>query len=195
MELSIETSSQSTKLLQIKQGPSSLFNQGKADEAPRGRADNVLDIAAKKAEKDAVIIERLQEFTESLKASRDDRQGSSSVEYRATARQAEIARLRDTIEEKPDTRFDQDVQASTSIRYEAASVSTTRIEIDGIEAEFQSFQRVSFDGSNLTVREGSYSSIEGERDGISFSSQSASVSNLYIGALDKAPGDLLDAFA
>ncbi len=194
MELSIETSTQSAKLLQITQGPSSLFNQGRPDEPDRGRTDNVLDIAAKKAEKDAVIIERLQELSERLKIRRDDRLGGS-VEYRATARQAEIARLRDTIEDKPDTRFDQDVQASTSIRYEAASVSTTRIEIDGIEAEFQSFQRVSFDGSNLTVREGSYSSIEGERGGVSFSSQNASVSNLYIGALDQAPGDLLDAFA
>ncbi|MEP3277928.1 MAG: hypothetical protein ABJN26_17520 [Stappiaceae bacterium] len=195
MELSIQTSSQSTQLLQIQQNsPSSLFNNGKADEAAKGRPESVLDIAAKKAEKDAVIIERLQDLTDRLKSRRDDRLGNEG-DYRATARQAEIARLRDSIEEKPDARFDTDVGGSTSIRYEAASVSTTRIEIDGIEAEFQSFQRVSFDGENLTVRNGSFSNIEGERDGVSFSSQSASVSNLYIGALDKAPGDLIDAFA
>jgi len=195
MQISIETTTQSTSLL------SASFSAGgsegnKAD--PKGNAYgheigqrnghdkapavSVLEAASKKAEEDAVVISALQEAVEKGKGKdKDDKDGDKNLatveDYQKTAGKLKSA-------------LGEDDGPSANIAYESATISTTTIEaeINGetLSAQFVSFERVSYDSeTGLSARSASASSIEGDFSYGSFSHQSASVSELYAGTGDQ----------
>lgn len=189
MQISVETTTQSTSLF------SASFSNGGTEgnkPDPRGHAYgheigqrnghdkapavSVLEAASKKAEEDAVVISALQDAVEKGKDKDDEDKGDrlATVEdYQKTAGKLKAA-------------LGEEEGPSASVAYESASISTTTIEAEiggeTISAQFVSFERVSYDSeTGLSVRSASASSIEGDFSYGSFSSQSASVSELYAG--------------
>jgi hypothetical protein len=192
MQISIETTTQSASIYSSSysnDGP----ERGKAD--PKGHAYgheigqrnghhkapamNVLEAASKQAEEDAVVIATLQAAVEKGKTGDDedaDTEGALATveDYQKTAGQ-----LKAVLGEE-------DSEASASVAYESATISTTTIEAEiggeTVSAQFVSYERVSFDSeTGLSVRSASASTIEGDFDNGSFSYQNASVSELYAG--------------
>ena len=192
MQISIETTTQSTSLL------SASFSSGGADgdkSAPKGNAYgheigqrnghdkapalSVLEAASKKAEEDAVVIATLRDAVNKGKGSDEDEDGKDGAlatveDYQKTASQLKTAL------------GEEDTGPSASIAYESATISTTTIEAEiggeTLSAQFVSFERVSYDSeTGFSARSASASSIEGDFGYGSFSSQSASVSELYAG--------------
>lgn len=180
MQISIETTTQSTSLLAASfQGTGSSLQKSDADEGkpPKDTAVNLLEAASQKAEEDAVVIAALREAVEDGKnEDEDDKDGALATveDYQKTAGQIAAA-------------LGEDAPASaSSIAFESATISTTTIEAEiggeTISAQFVSFERVSYDNeTGLSVRSASASTIEGDFAYGSFSHQSASVSELYAG--------------
>ncbi|XYK82578.1 MAG: hypothetical protein ROO70_10295 [Labrenzia sp.] len=183
MQISIETTTQSTSLLSASfQGsgnPSAKqeAEDGKPDQPPEDTAVSLLEAASQKAEEDAVVIAALREAVEDGKeGDEDDKDGALATveDYQKTAGQLKSALGEDGS------------VSSASLAYESATISTTTIEaeIDGetLSAQFVSFERVSFNSeTGLSVRSANASTIEGDFDNGSFSFQSAAVSELYAG--------------
>jgi hypothetical protein len=189
MQISIETTTQSTSLYTASFSAGGSENN-KAD--PKGNAYgheigqrnghdkapavSVLEAASKKAEEDAVVISALQEAVEKGKGKDEEDKDKSLAtveDYQKTA-----GKLKAALGEEEDP--------ASSVNYESATVSTTTIEAEiggeTLSAQFVSFERVSYDSeTGLSVRSASASTIEGEFGYGSFSSQSASVSELYAG--------------
>lgn len=190
MQISIETTVQSSSIYSASlsnEGP----ERGKAD--PKGHAHgheigqrnghhkappvNVLELASKKAEEDAVVIAALREAVEEGKGGdEDDKDGAlASVEdYQKTASKLKVAL------------GEEETGSAADVSYESATISTTTIEAEiggeTVSAQFVSYERVSFDSeTGLSVRSASASTIEGDFDNGSFSYQNASVSELYAG--------------
>ncbi|WP_428528655.1 hypothetical protein [Roseibium sp.] len=183
MQISIETTTQSTSLLSASfQGsgnPSAKTEaeDGKPGQPPKDTAVSLLEAASQKAEEDAVVIAALREAVEDGKeGDEDEKDGALATveDYQKTAGQLKSA-------------LGEDGSASSaSLAYESATISTTTIEaeIDGetLSAQFVSFERVSFNSeTGLSVRSANASTIEGDFDNGSFSYQSAAVSELYAG--------------
>jgi hypothetical protein len=183
MQISIETTTQSTSLLSASfQGsgnPSAKpeTEDGKPGQPPKDTAVSLLEAASQKAEEDAVVIAALREAVEDGKEGDDDEKDGALAtveDYQKTAGQLKSALGEDGS------------VSSASVAYESATISTTTIEaeIDGetLSAQFVSFERVSFNSeTGLSVRSANASTIEGEFDNGSFSYQSAAVSELYAG--------------
>lgn len=196
MQISIETTTQSTSLY------SASFSSGGAEgnkTAPKGNAYghdigqrngqdkapavSVLEAASKKAEEDAVVIAALRDAVEKGKGTdedEDDKDGALATveDYQKTASQLKTAL------------GEEGGNSTASIAYESATISTTTIEAEiggeTLSAQFVSFERVSYDSeTGLSVRSANASSIEGDFGYGSFSSQSASVSELYAGTGDQ----------
>ncbi|WP_422374762.1 hypothetical protein [Roseibium sp.] len=185
MQISIETTTQSTSLLSAsfssgginasEKGPR---NPASPDEEAKAPALSVLEAASKKAEEDAVVIAALRDAVEKGKGSdeEDDKDGALATveDYQKTAGQLKAAL------------GEEDTGPSANIAYESATVSTTTIEAEiggeTISAQFVSFERVSYDSeTGFSARSASASTIEGDFSNGSFSHQSASVSELYAG--------------
>lgn len=194
MQISIETTTQSTSLFSASFSAGGSENN-KAD--PKGNAYgheigqrnghdkapavSVLEAASKKAEEDAVVISALQEAVEKGKGKDDDEDKDKSLatveDYQKTAGKLKAA-------------LGEEDGPSANIAYESATISTTTIEAEiggeTISAQFVSFERVSYDSeTGLSARSASASTIEGDFSYGSFSSQSASVSELYAGTGDQ----------
>lgn len=183
MQISIETTTQSTSLLSASfQGsgnPSAKHEaeDGKPGQPPKDTAVSLLEAASQKAEEDAVVIAALREAVEDGKeGDEDEKDGALATveDYQKTAGQLKSALGEDGS------------VSNASLAYESATISTTTIEaeIDGetLSAQFVSFERVSFNSeTGLSVRSANASSIEGDFDNGSFSYQSAAVSELYAG--------------
>jgi len=194
MQISIETTTQSTSLLSASFSAGGSENNkadpkgnaygheiGQRDGHDKAPAVSVLEAASKKAEEDAVVISALQEAVEKGKGKDDDDDKDKSLatveDYQNTAGKLKAA-------------LGEEDGSSASVAYESATISTTTIEaeIDGetISAQFVSFERVSYDSeTGLSARSASASSIEGDFSYGSFSHQSASVSELYAGTGDQ----------
>jgi len=188
MQISIETTTQSTSLLSASfssggangsdKGPGSL---GKGEGDAPAPAISVLEAASKKAEEDAAVIAALRDAVDKGKGDdEDDKDGALATveDYQKTAGQLKAALGED------------DSGPSANIAYESATISTTTIEAEiggeTLSAQFVSFERVSYDSeTGLSARSASASSIEGDFGYGSFSSQSASVSELYAGTGDQ----------
>lgn len=183
MQISIETTTQSTSLLsasfQGSANPSAKqeAEDGKPGQPPKDTAVSLLEAASQKAEEDAVVIAALREAVEDGKeGDEDEKDGALATveDYQKTAGQLKSALGEDGS------------VSSASLAYESATISTTTIEaeIDGetVSAQFVSFERVSFNSeTGLSVRSANASTIEGEFDNGSFSYQSSAVSELYAG--------------
>jgi len=186
MQISIETTTQSTSLLSASFSTGGGTDPAKTDPnaPPKGDSDanspavSVLEAASKKAEEDAVVIAALQNAVEKGKGndedSDDEETGLATVEdYQNTAGKLKAA-------------LGEEDGPGATLAYESASISTTTIEAEiggeTLSAQFVSFERVSYDSeTGLSVRSANASSIEGDFSYGSFSSQSASVSELYAG--------------
>lgn len=193
MQISIETTTQSTSLY------SASFASGGAEgnkSAPKGNAygheigqrnghdkapaESLLEAASKKAEEDAVVIAALQDAVEKGKGKEDDDKDKNLAtveDYQKTAGKIKAA-------------LGEADGPSAQLAFESATISTTTIEAEiggeTISAQFVSFERVSYDSATgLSVRSASASSIEGDFSYGSFSSQTASVSELYAGTGDQ----------
>ncbi|WP_306148202.1 MULTISPECIES: hypothetical protein [unclassified Roseibium] len=183
MQISIETTTQSTSLLSASfQGSGNPSAKPEAEDAkpgqpPKDTAVSLLEAATQKAEEDAVVIAALREAVEDGKeGDEDEKDGALATveDYQKTAGQLKSALGEDGS------------VSSASLAYESATISTTTIEaeIDGetLTAQFVSFERVSFNSeTGLSVRSANASTIEGDFDNGSFSYQSAAVSELYAG--------------
>lgn len=186
MQISIETTTQTASLFAASYSSGGAnadasgakgngVEGGEGKEAP---AVSLLEAASQKAEDDAVVIAALQDAVKKGKGDddEDDGKGLATVEdYQKTAGQLKAALGEGESSDAP-----------SSVAYESAKISTTTVEaeIDGetVSAQFVSFERVSYNSeTGLSVRSASASSIEGQFDNGSFSSQNASVSELYAG--------------
>lgn len=195
MQLSIQSTTTSASVFALQQGSLEAGGRGKAGGADEGPAKaapvtNVLDLAAKKAEEDAVVISALQEAVEKGKSEKDDDDKSGKLatieDYLDTA-----GKIRGALGEEGGQ--------GASAAYESATITETVIEgeIGGqkISASFVSFDRVSYNSeTGLTSRSASAMNIEVSGNGVSSSYQSASVSSLYAGT-DKQLGNLISGFA
>lgn len=197
MQLSIETTTQSTSILQASisgYGSPSPLKQAQDDAAPNVSPVSVLETATKKAEEDAVVIATLQQAIEKSRGETDDDSEKTALatieDYQKTAGKLQTAL------------GDGEIRASTQdqlLSFESATISTTTIEaeVDGntLSAEFVSFERVSYDSATgLTARSAEASNIQTQIGNVSGSYQSASVSELYVGTGDQV-GNLLAGFA
>lgn len=190
MQISIETTTQSTSILSASfssGGGKPALEQGDKEPA-KAPALTALEAASKKAEEDAVVIAALQAAVEKGKneAEEDEEGALATIEdYQETA-----GKLRTALGEE---------EASGSIAYESATISTTTIEAEiggnTISAEFVSFERVSYDSATgLSVRSASASNIEADFGNITASYQNASVSSLYAGTGEQV-GNLIEGLA
>ncbi|NBN64726.1 hypothetical protein [Pannonibacter tanglangensis] len=159
--------------------------------APAAPAANILDLAAKKAEEDAVVIAALQEAVEKGKSEKTDEDDGSG----------KLATIEDYLQTADKIRgaLGEDGASGASAAYESATITETVIEgeIGGqkISASFVSFDRVSYNSqTGLTSRSASAMTVEVSGNGVSSSYQSASVSSLYAGT-DKQLGNLISGFA
>ena len=109
---------------------------------------SLLEQASKKAEEDAVVIAALQAAVEKGKGEEEEEANEGALatveDYQKTAGQ-----LRAALGEE-------DSGASATASYESATISTTTIEAEvggsTISAQFVSYERVSFDSEDRTVR-------------------------------------------
>ncbi|GAA0779908.1 hypothetical protein E1180_06370 [Roseibium denhamense] len=186
MQISIETTTQSTSILSASFGNSALNT---ADDKSSGGAPSksdtteapalsILEAASKQAEEDAAVIATLRQAVEDGRNEDEDGGNETALatieDYQKTAGQLKSALGED------------DPAGNVSVAYESATISTTTIEAEiggeTLTAEFVSFERVSFDNeTGLSVRSASAASIDGEFGNGSFSYESASVSQLYAG--------------
>jgi len=193
MQLSIETTTQSTSILtasfQAGSGKAQLGSDQENNAAP---ALTALEAASKKAEEDASVIAALQTAVEMGRGENDEdseRNALAKIEdYQKTA-----GRLKSALG------MEEGTTSSSSTSYESATVSTTTIEAEiggnTISAEFVSYERVSYDSATgLSVRSASASSIEADFGNVSASYQSASVSSAYAGTGGQV-GNLLAGIA
>ncbi|MBN9668801.1 hypothetical protein [Roseibium aggregatum] len=204
MQISIETTTQSTSLYSASisssdterehRGPKGHghahgHGHGRGHEIGRGNghhkdaqgspAVSLLEAASDKAEKDAVVIAALQDAVAKGKGEDgdDDKPGALATveDYQKAASQLKAA-----------LGEDDDTGSAASISYESATISTTTIEAEiggeTLTAQFVSFERVSYDNdTGLSVSTASASDIEGTFGNGSFSYESSSVSELYVG--------------
>ena len=195
MQLSIETTTQSTSIL------STSFSSGGGSRSPLEPSDDtsrkspavsVLESASKKAEEDAVVIAALQAAVEKGKGETDEDSKKTALatvdDYKETAGKLKTALGQDGGSGN-----------SPSISYESATITTTTIEaeIDGntLSAQYVSFERQSYDSATgLSVRSASATNIEADFGNVTASYQNASVSSLYAGTGDQI-GNLIQGLA
>lgn len=184
MQISIETTTQSTSLLSASfQGSGGALGKPEAEDSkpgqpPKDTAVSLLEAASQKAEEDAVVIAALREAVEESRDGDDPDEKDNTLatveDYRKTAGQLANALGEDA------------PSSAAQVAYESATISTTTIEAEiggeTVSAQFVSFERVSFNSeTGLSVRSANASSIEGDFKNGSFSYQSAAVSELYAG--------------
>jgi len=163
MQLSIETTTQSTSIL------SASFSSGGSSKSPldqskkesdKAPAVSLLESASKKAEQDAVVIAALQHAVEKGKGENDEDAKKTALatadDYRKTA-----GKIKTALGQGDDSGSS---ASSSSIAYESATIKTTTIEaeIDGntLSAQFVAFERQSYDSvTGLSVRSASASNI------------------------------------
>lgn len=190
MQLSIETTTQSTSILNASfasaSGKQQPLGQQTTDDTEKAPAVSLLEEASKKAEDDAVVIAALQAAVEKGKGATDEDSKKSALasveDYQKTAGKLKNALGQDGSDEASGN--------SQSVAYESATIKTTTIEaeIDGntLSAQFVSFERASYNSdTGLSVRSASASNIEADFGNVTASYQSASVSSLYAGSGDQ----------
>lgn len=195
MQLSIETTTQSTSIL------SASFSSGGGSKSPLDQSGkgtekapsvSLLESASKKAEEDAVVIAALQAAVEKGKGETEEDANKTALatadDYRETAGKIKTALGHEDGSGK-----------SSSIAYESATITTTTIEaeIDGntLSAQYVSFERQSYDSATgLSVRSANATNIEADFGNVTASYQNASVSSLYAGTGDQV-GNLIQGLA
>jgi len=193
MQLSIETTTQSTSILNasFSSGGSRSPLDPSAKETGKAPSVGLLESAAKKAEEDAVVIAALQQAVEKGKGETEEDAQKTALatadDYRETA-----GKIKSALGQE-------DGGTSASIAYESATITTTTIEaeIDGntLSAQYVSFERQSYDSATgLSVRSASATTIEADFGNITASYQNASVSSLYAGTGDQV-GNLIQGLA
>lgn len=197
MQLSIETTTQSTSIL------SASFSSTNSNKSPLEQAQDdtqkaptvsVLEAASKKAEEDAVVIAALQAAVEKGKGETDEDSEKTALatveDYQETAGKLRDALGEDALGESENT---------SSLAYESATITTTTVEAEiggnTISAEFVSFERVSYDSATgLSVRSASAANIDADFGDVTASYQNASVNSLYAGSNEQI-GNLLHGLA
>ncbi|MFD1695533.1 hypothetical protein [Roseibium aestuarii] len=198
MQISIETTTQTSSTLVATLSSSGRQGNGRAEGASKDKSEaplaNALEAATKKAEEDAVVIAALQKAAEQRKGADEkdsEKRALASIEdYRKTA-----GKLKSALGDKEI----RDEGRSNLLQIESASISTTTVEAtfgdQTISAEFVSIDRVSYDSrTGLSARSASAASIEADFGDTSLSYQSASVSSLYAGTGEQV-GNLLASLA
>ncbi len=194
MQLSIETTTQSTSILATStQRTSGNRTDGTGGDAKTDApAMTILEAASKKAEEDSSVIAALQAAVELGRGETDE-----ESEKRALAKIEDYQKAAGKL--KSALGIEDTSPSGTTTAYESATISTTTIEAeiggDTVSAEFVSYERVSYDSATgLSVRSASASNIEAEIGNLSASYQSASVSSLYAGTGDQV-GNLIAGLA